>query len=82
MARPKKQPPVDPTTDERPRRKTALVCDLLSRDNGASLNEITGATGWLPHTARAALTGLRKSGLAITKERVDGTTRYRSAVTA
>ena len=35
---------------------------MLSTDMGATLDELTGATGWLPHTARAALTGLRKRG--------------------
>ena len=35
---------------------------MLSTDKGATLEELTDATGWLPHTARAALTGLRKRG--------------------
>jgi hypothetical protein len=30
------------------------------------------ATGWLPHTTRAALTGLRKRGYAVVRERIDG----------
>jgi hypothetical protein len=30
------------------------------------------ATGWLPHTTRAALTGLRKRGYVIARERIDG----------
>jgi hypothetical protein len=30
------------------------------------------ATGWLPHTTRAALTGLRKRGYAVLLERQDG----------
>jgi len=34
------------------------------------------ATGWLPHTTRAALTGLRKKGHAIARDRVEGVTRY------
>lgn len=34
---------------------------------GASLDELAGATGWLPHTTRAALTGLRKKGHAHTR---------------
>jgi Protein of unknown function (DUF3489) len=43
------------------------VIGLLQRDSGATLNEIIAATGWLPHTSRAALTGLRKRGYAIAK---------------
>ena len=56
--------------------KQALLLDLLKREGGASLDEIVAATGWLPHTSRAALTGLRKKGHEIAKEKVEGTTRY------
>ena len=40
----------------------ARVVGLLQRDRGATLAEIIAATDWLPHTTRAALTGLRKRG--------------------
>jgi hypothetical protein len=43
--------------------KLAQVVELLQRDDGATLGELIGLTGWLPHTTRAALTGLRKRGL-------------------
>ena len=33
---------------------------------------MTEATGWLPHTTRAALTGLRKRGYAVVRERTGG----------
>jgi hypothetical protein len=57
--------------------KRALVLALLSRDQGASLGEITAATGWQPHSARAALTGLRQSGHAISRTRTaENTTVY------
>ena len=46
-----------------------MVIDLLRRDSGATLDELTGATSWLPHTTRAALTGLRKRGYAIEKRK-------------
>jgi hypothetical protein len=49
--------------------KIAQVLDLLQRDGGARLDELTSATGWLPHTARAALTGLRHRGFAVRLER-------------
>lgn len=60
----------------RPATKQALVVNLLKRDEGATLADIVEATGWLPHTTRAALTGLRKKGHDIAKEKVDGSTRY------
>ena len=63
----------------RPGTKQALVVDLLRSEAGASIGELAGATGWLPHTTRAALTGLRKRGFAIATEKADGVTRYRIA---
>lgn len=48
--------------------KLAEVVALLGRDAGASIEELTFATGWLPHTARAALTDLRKRGCAVPRE--------------
>jgi hypothetical protein len=49
--------------------KSARVVGLLSRDHGATLAELVAATGRLPHTTRAALTGLRKRGYAVARER-------------
>ena len=60
--------------------KIALVIELLSRESGASLNDLTTATGWLPHTVRAALTGLRKKGHVVIRSRKDSRTRYCLAV--
>jgi hypothetical protein len=58
--------------------KTERVLDLLSRAGGASILDLTSATDWLPHTTRAALTGLRKRGHTIQAERKeDGPTVYR-----
>ena len=66
----------------RPGSKQAAIIDLLQRETGASISELTEATGWLPHTTRAALTGLRKRGLKINKEKVDGATRYHASAGA
>ena len=52
--------------------KLARVIDLLQRSDGATILQLTEATGWLPHTTRAALTGLRKRGYAVVRERADG----------
>ena len=56
--------------------KTDKVIALMKREGGASLPEITKATGWLPHSARAVLTGLRKKGFTIEKAKVEGVTRW------
>jgi hypothetical protein len=42
--------------------KLAAVVDLLRREDGATIDQLADAMGWLPHTTRAALTGLRKRG--------------------
>ena len=49
----------------------AQVIELLQRGDGATLAELVAATGWLPHTTRAALTGLRKRGYAVGIDRAD-----------
>ena len=62
-----------------PTSKIEQVLALLHRDQGATLTDITGLTGWLPHTARAALTGLRKKGHAIIRDKRGAETCYRIA---
>lgn len=62
--------------------KIGTVIKLLKRKQGASIYELVKATGWQPHSTRAALTGLRKTGLAITSEKVDGVRYYRAASSA
>ncbi len=56
--------------------KIEQVNALLGREQGATLTEITELTGWLPHTARAALTGLRKKGRDIVKSKRGEVTCY------
>ena len=51
--------------------KLAQVIELLQRDHGATVDELIAATGWLAHTTRAALTGLRKRGYAVAIDRSD-----------
>lgn len=74
-----REPETRPARAMGPGTKQALVVDLLRSDKGASLGELAGATGWLPHTTRAALTGLRKRGFAIAMDKADRATRYRIA---
>lgn len=59
--------------------KIGKVIALLERDEGATLDEMTEATGWQKHTTRAALTGLRKKGREITRDKRGEVTCYRIA---
>ena len=64
------------STPAEPRQtKSAAVLALLQRKEGATLDQLVEATGWLPHTARAALTGLKKKGHAITSSKQEGQPR-------
>ena len=74
--------PTAPNASVKPATKQDLVLALLQAEGGAPLNAIVEATGWLPHTARAALTGLRKKGHAIVRTKFEGKTRYTIAATA
>lgn len=78
------EPPaaVTPPAPTRPASKQAQVIDLLKREGGATLTDIVDLTAWLPHTSRAALTGLRKKGHAISSIKVEGVTRYQIATAA
>lgn len=73
--------PADPVSlDPSPRRpsKQNQIVELLSQDGGASIDLLMAAMNWLPHTVRAALSGLRKKGHAISRDRSDdGRSIYR-----
>ena len=58
--------------------KQQNLAGLLVRDQGATLGQMIVATGWLPHTTRAAMTGLRKKGYVIDSDKVDGVRTYRA----
>ena len=55
--------------------KAETIRRLLSRKAGADLPALQRATGWQPHSVRAALSGLRKAGYEIDRlpPRADGT---------
>lgn len=58
--------------------KITQVLALLGRPEGATLAELVASTGWLPHTARAAMTGLKKMDHVITSDKpVRGVRTYR-----
>jgi hypothetical protein len=46
-----------------PKTKAAALREMVIRPGGASLQSLMAATGWQAHTVRAALSGLRKSGI-------------------
>ena len=57
--------------------KQQQLASLIVRDAGATLDQMIATTGWLPHTTRAALTGLKKKGYVISSDKVDGVRTYR-----
>ena len=60
--------------------KRAKLIAMLQRSDGASVAEIGQRLGWLPHTVRAAVTGLRRAGRAVTRSKdADDRSVYRLA---
>jgi len=58
--------------------KLASVMALLGRPEGATIGVLMEATGWLPHTTRAAITGVRKRGYSVVLDRsAQGASVYR-----
>ena len=49
------------------RTKSAIIQKLLARKGGATVTQLQAAIAWQPHSIRAALSGLRKKGTAITR---------------
>lgn len=64
-------------SSSKPPSKQQQLAALVVRDEGATLDQMVAALGWLPHTTRAALTGLKKKGYVISSDRVDGVRTYR-----
>lgn len=54
--------------------KQAVVIAMLRAPEGATIEELAGATGWLPNTVRGAMAGALKKrlGLEVTSEKVEG----------
>jgi hypothetical protein len=57
--------------------KHQQVVELLLRNEGASLEEMSTLTNWLTHSTRAFLTGLKKKGYEVISDKVDGVRRYK-----
>jgi hypothetical protein len=73
-----------PATQPQPPRETKIskVITLLKSAEGATLDQLMKATGWQAHTTRAALTGLKKKGHVIEREKHDDGSCYRIAAGA
>jgi hypothetical protein len=52
--------------------KLSQVMLMLSQDCGITVEAISRTMGWLPHTTRATLTGLRKRGVNIIRVTREG----------
>ena len=66
-------------TPSRVSRREALR-NVLATEQGASIRELCDSFGWQPHSARAALSGLRKAGTGVARilpATSEGETRYR-----
>jgi len=61
-----------------PSGKVGTILGLLSRAKGAKINELQKATGWQAHSIRAAIAGLRKRGITITRSQDNGVNVYRA----
>lgn len=56
-------------SSSRPSSKQVQIIVLLSREEGATIDGLMAVTGWLPHTVRAVLSGLRKKGHRIDRQK-------------
>jgi len=75
---------IQTTRSTREGTKQAVLIELLKRPEGATLAQMTEATGWQVHTVRGAMAGAlkKKLGLEITSEKQTGTDRvYRTTTT-
>jgi DNA-binding MarR family transcriptional regulator len=57
--------------------KRDRLIKALRQRNGTTITALEKTLGWKPHSVRAALTGLRKQGYRVERDKVDDTTRYR-----
>ena len=57
--------------------RPAQLRKLLTRKSGATIGQMQLAFGWQPHTARAAISGLRKRGEIIERREASKGSVYR-----
>lgn len=77
-SKPKAKSPAPRQAKARRTRQQELT-KLLNRRSGASIAQIQKAFGWQAHSARAAISTLRKTGTVIQRSDTDKGTVYRIA---
>lgn len=78
MTKKKAAPKAAPISKPKKKTKRDKLASMLVRDKGATIDQMTKALSWQPHTVRAAMTGLRKSGYVIDSDKMDGIRTYRA----
>ena len=66
-----------PKTERSKGGKQAMLIEMLKRPEGATIEQVVDATGWLPHTVRGAIAGAlkKKLGLYVVSEKIEGVGR-------
>jgi hypothetical protein len=70
--------------DVEPKSKLASIIALLSRPKGASIDELSYAAGWQPHSVRGAISRTIKKvrKFNVVSDKIDGIRRYRIPTSA
>jgi hypothetical protein len=79
---PRRVAPQAPVTPPAQHTKKAIILALLKRPEGATLEELMGATGWQAHSVRGFISGTVKKSLGLLVERErdhGGITSYKTA---
>jgi len=73
--------PTPAATPSDPKGKLGAMVALLRRPEGASVEDLVGATGWQPNSVRGAMSGSlkKKRGLDIASDKLEGRRIYRIA---
>ena len=73
-AAPTETTPTAPKVERSKGGKQALLIEMLKRHEGATIQLVVDATGWLPHTVRGAIAGAlkKKLGLDVRSEKIAG----------
>ena len=66
------------STEPQPASAQQQLMRLLLCDEGATIDQMVSATGWKPHSVRAAMTGFRKKGYVIDSDKLDAVRTYRA----
>ena len=72
----------DQATSPREGSKAALLIGMLFQPEGASIDQMSEASGWMPHSVRGFMAGAlrRKHGITVASAKDDGQPRiYRAA---